>query len=170
MIDFWAVMGLAIVDVPFQKEVFRAKDDVRALTKVVNGKYSFHLSRFEVREFSDFMKNPGVLDNLKALHRFWMPKICEVSLTFEKGYVHPKPDETVLAAMRELANHGHGTSEMETSPKKQKNLENHKKALNAFLAAFEDHGHPPKNGSGNGSQHAPRKSKKRLHPGPPPPV
>jgi hypothetical protein len=99
MIDFWAALGLAVVDEPFLAKVLKARKDPKALTKVVNRDYNFHLSRFEVAEFADFLGHKKVIESMRAMHEFWNPRICEVSLTFDPDYVHVKPSPEMIKAL-----------------------------------------------------------------------
>lgn len=99
MIDFWAALGLAVVDEPFLAKVLEVREDRKALTNLVNQEYNFHLSRFEVAEFADFLGHGEVIDCMHAMHKFWNPKICEVSLTYDPDYVHVKPSLEVIEAM-----------------------------------------------------------------------
>jgi hypothetical protein len=99
MIDFWAALGLAVVDEPFLAKVLKVREDPKALTDLVNQDYNFHLSRFEVAEFADFLGHSEVVDSMHAMHQFWNPKICEVSLTYDPNYVHVKPTLEMIEAM-----------------------------------------------------------------------
>lgn len=142
MIDFWAVLGLAIVDVPFRDKVLEVRKDLKELTDWVNKENNFQLSRFEVKEFADFMGHDVVKHCMEEMHKIWNPRICGPSLTYEAGYVHEKPSLEVIEAMRDLVTPKPEVSAAKLDPAEERaqreEQERKKEALKAFLAAWDE--------------------------------
>jgi hypothetical protein len=102
MIEYWAVLGLAIIDEEFLETLAKAKRDIGKLRKVVKD-YGFRLSRYEMGELQRVInakdhnaKDPenrkgNVLDLMRQLHHLiWFEEDpCWPAMTPNAKYRHP---------------------------------------------------------------------------------
>ncbi len=97
MIEYWAVLGLAIIDEEFREALAKAKRDTGKLRRIVRD-YGFRLSRYELGELQRVInskdpKDPkvNVLDLMHKIHHLiWFEDDpCWPAMTPNPKYRHP---------------------------------------------------------------------------------
>lgn len=97
MIEYWAVLGLAIIDEEFLEALSKAKRDIGKLRKVVKD-YGFRLSRYEMGELQRVInvknhenRKGNVLDLMGQIHHLiWFEEDpCWPAMTPNDRYRHP---------------------------------------------------------------------------------
>jgi hypothetical protein len=97
MIEYWATLGLAIIDEEFLEALDKAKRDIGKLRRVVKD-YGFRLSRYELGELQRVIneKDPKhskvtVPDLMRQIHHFiWVEEDpCWPAMTPHPKYRHP---------------------------------------------------------------------------------
>ncbi|MEW6210823.1 MAG: hypothetical protein AB1631_20830, partial [Acidobacteriota bacterium] len=66
MIEYWAVLGLAVVDHHFREALFRAREDRSLLDRLMK-EHCFRLSRYELGELQRVISTPGVVERLAEI-------------------------------------------------------------------------------------------------------
>jgi hypothetical protein len=97
MIEYWAVLGLAIIDEEFLEALAKAKGDIGKLRKVVKA-YGFRLSRYEMGEPQRVLnakdhedRKGNVLGLMRQMHHLiWFEEDpCWPAMTPNAKYRHP---------------------------------------------------------------------------------
>jgi len=97
MIEYWASLGLAIIDEEFRESLAKHKRDIGKLRRVVKD-YGFRLSRYELGELQRVINakdpmNPktDVLDLMRQIHHLiWVEEDpCWPAMTPNTEYRHP---------------------------------------------------------------------------------
>lgn len=85
MIEFWAVIGLAITDHHFREALDDVKTDRRQLNNLMK-EHCFRLSNYELGELHRLISIPEIMRQMKKIHDLYWYRgdaICSTSITFE---------------------------------------------------------------------------------------